>query len=134
MPWPPRHKVLVFNFGALNCCLTFKFFVCIERYVQKSKIKKKSKMTEKIKFSKNFRNLRHFFVITTMSAIRPKLNILISNFFANTLIFMVLIDFEKNTLGYRRFWGVTFQNIEFFRFLWSPPPKKKILFGYKLSN
>ena len=60
-------------------------------------------MTEKIKFSKNFRNLRHFFVITTMSAIRPKLNILISNFFANTLIFMVLIDSAKNTLGYRRF-------------------------------
>ena len=34
------HKVPTFNLRALNCCLTFKFCVCIESYVQLAKIKK----------------------------------------------------------------------------------------------
>ena len=35
-----RHKVPGFNLGALNCCLTLKFGVCIESYVHLAKIKK----------------------------------------------------------------------------------------------
>ena len=107
-----------FNLGALNLCLTLKFGVCIENYVQLDKVKKK--------IQKNFENDREieflkFFlkilVITKMSAIRPKFNILSSSFFANILISIVLIDSSKKTLGYRGSCGVTFENLEFFRFL-----------------
>ena len=41
-------------------------------------------------------------------------------FFANILIFIVLIDSTKKTLGYRRSCGVTLENQVFFRFLRGP--------------
>ena len=50
--------------------------------------------------------------------------------FANILIFIVLIDSTKKTLGYRRSCGVTLENLEFFRFLRGPNGG----FPQKISN
>ena len=62
-------KVPGFNLRDLNCCLTLKFGVCIESYVQLAKIRKKFKQKfendREIKLLKKFKN---FFVITKMSA------------------------------------------------------------------
>ena len=41
-------------------------------------------------------------------------------FFANILIFIVLTDSTKKTLGYRGSFGVNFENLAFFRFLRGP--------------
>ena len=55
--------------------------------------------------------------------------------FANILIFIVLIDSTKKTLGYRRSCGVTFEDLDFFRFLRGPKggilPKNFIIFPLK---
>ena len=85
-PGGKGHKVPGLNLRALNCCLTLKFGVSIERYVQLAKIKKKiekfSKTTEKSIFlKKNRKNV----VITKMSAIRPKFKILSSSFLQTSL-------------------------------------------------
>jgi len=55
-----------------------------------------------------------------MSAIRSNFNILSSNFFANILILIVLIDYLKKTLGYRGSCVVTFEKLEIIRFLRGP--------------
>ena len=52
-----------------------------------------------------------------MSAIWSKFNILSSILFANILISIVLIYSTNNTFGYRRSCVVTFETLEFFRFL-----------------
>ena len=125
-----------FNLRALNCCLTLKFGVCIGSYVQEAKIKKKnskriSKTTRKSNFWKNFRN---FFSSQKCPPFGQKSIFWALVFFANILIFIVLIDSTKKTLGYRRSCGDTFENFEFFRFLRGPNggfPKK---FQKKISQ
>ena len=75
-----------FNLGALNLCLTLKFGVCIENYVQIDKIKRKIQKNfendREIEFLKKFLKI---LVITKMSAIRPKFNILSSSFLQTSL-------------------------------------------------
>ena len=115
-PWGGA-KVPIFNSGALNYCLALKFSVFIESYVklanQKQKIKKCRKQP-KIQIIE-----KTFWIFLTPQ----KYPLLSQNslfwalvFFANILIFIVLIDSTKKTLGYRRSCGVTFENLEFFRF------------------
>ena len=64
----------------------FQFFYTYnESYIQLAKIKKISKTAEKSEFKKKFRNFALWAVITKMSAIRPKFNILSSSFLQTSL-------------------------------------------------
>ena len=70
--------------------VSFQFFYsCIESLIQlakiKKKIKKNLKTAEKSDFWKNFVNFALWAVITKMSAIRPKFNILSSSFLQTSL-------------------------------------------------
>ena len=130
LPWPPRtwyihgqgHKVPGFNWRDLNCCLTLKFCVCIESYVQLAKIKKKNqkvfKNDREIKFLKQFRKSQKSRICPPFSQnsifwalfffhhgnVRhlAKIQYFELYFLANILVFIVLIDSTKITLGYRK--------------------------------
>ena len=87
--------------------------LCPTRQNQK-KFKEISKMTEK----SNFWNLFWKFWSSRKCPPFGQNSIFwaLVFFFANILIFIVLIDCTKKTLGYRRSCVVTFENLEFFRF------------------
>ena len=121
------HKVPRFNLRALNCILSLKFGVCIESYVQQTKIKKKFKKILKQPRNQIFEKISQIFCHHENVRHSAKTQNFELQFFANILILIVLIDSTKKTLGYRGSCGVTFENLEFFRFLRGPNggfPKK----------
>ena len=93
----------------------------------KKKFKKFSKTAEKSHFKKKFLKFSSLSGHHENVRYAAKIQYFELQFFANILIFIVLIDSTKKTQGYRGSCGVTFENLEFFRFLRGPNgrlPKK----------
>ena len=110
----PGHKVPGFNLGALNLCLSLEFGVCIENYVQLDKIKKKFQNDREIKFSKKISTTSKILCHRENVRHSAKCQYFELQFFANILICIVLNDSAIKIWGYRRSWGVTFENFEIF--------------------